>query len=151
MTAGEDARSLDWLLAGQRALRARFEDFARALRRGDATALDVALQDFEHHLIRWTAAEDEALLPALIRADIPGRDPRRELRLELVQIRELTRFLIRQRDDRIRPADLTGYLENLNRRLTAHERELTKVYYPAAASTLSDEEWTVLEGARPRE
>lgn len=151
MTAGEEGRSLDWLLAGQHALRARFEDFARALRRGDATALDVALQDFEHHLIRWTAAEDEALLPALIRAAIPGRDPRRELRLELVQIRELTRFLIRQRDDRIRPADLTGYLENLNRRLTAHERELTKVYYPAAVGMLNEEEWTVLESARPRE
>jgi hypothetical protein len=27
------------------------------------------------------------------RAEIPGRDPRRELRLEYVQIRELTNFI----------------------------------------------------------
>ena len=152
MTAGEGApRTLEWLLAGQRALRARFDDFARALRRNDVTALDVALQDFEHHLVRWTTAEEQALLPALIRVSIPGRDPRRELRLELVQVRELTRFLIRQRADRIRPSDLTGYVENLDRRLTAHERELTKVYYPAAAAALNEEEWMVLEGGRPGE
>ena len=151
MTAGEDARSIEWLLAGQRALRARFDDFARALRRNDTTALDVALNDFEQHLVRWTAAEEEALLPALVRADIPGRDPRRELSLEFVQIRELTRFLVRQRADRIRLDDLSGYLENLNRRLTVHERELTKVYYPAAVGVLTEDEWKVLESARPEE
>ncbi len=150
MTAGENGgRSLAWLLAGQRALRARFDDLARALRRGDATALDVALSDFEHHLVRWTTAEEQALLPAVVRAAIPGRDPRRELRLEFVQIRELTRFLMRQRTDRIRPSDLTGYLENLDRRLTAHERELYRVYYPVATAILTDEEWGILEEARP--
>jgi hypothetical protein len=151
VTTGEGERSLAWLLAGQRALRARFDDFARALRRNDATALDVGLSDFEHHLVRWTAAEEQALLPAVVRAEIPGRDPRRELRLEFVQIRELTRFLMLQRADRIRPADLTGYLENLDRRLTAHERELAGVYYPAAAVVLTEEEWVILEGARPEE
>jgi len=151
VTAGEDGRSLAWLLAGQRALRARFDDLARALRRGDATALDVALNDFEHHLVRWTTAEEQALIPAVVRADIAGRDPRRELRLEFVQIRELTRYLMRQRADRIRPTDLTGYLENLDRRLTAHEREMSNVYYPAAAGTLTEEEWGILEGARPEE
>lgn len=149
MTAGEDERSLAWLLAGQSALRARFDDFARALRRNDATAFDVALSDFEQHLVRWTEAEEQALLPAVVRADIAGRDPRRELRLEYVQIRELTRFLARQRADRIRLNDLAGYLENLDRRLTAHERDMASVYYPAAAATLEEEEWTILENARP--
>jgi tRNA splicing ligase len=149
VTAQEDARSLEWLLVGQRALRARFDDFARALRRNDATALDVALNDFEEHLIRWTQAEEQALLPAVVRAEIPGRDPRRELRLEFIQIRELTRFLVRQRADHIRLHDLIGYLENLDRRLTAHERDMAKVYYPAAAGTLAEGEWTILESARP--
>ncbi len=145
----EAARSLEWLLAGQRALRSRFDDLARALRRNDATALDVALQDFERHLVRWTEAEEQALLPAVARVVIPGRDPRRELRLEYVQIRELTRFLARQREDRIRPSDLLGFLENLDRRLHAHEREMQSVYYPVAAGSLTAEEWSVLEGARP--
>jgi hypothetical protein len=151
VTATGNARSLEWLLAGQRALRARFDDLAGALRRGDATALDVALNDFEGHLVRWTTAEEQSLLPALVRAEIPGRDPNRELRLEFVQLRELTRFLIRQRADRIRPADLAGYASNLDRRLAAHERELTNVYYAAAAATLTQEEWLMLERARPEE
>jgi hypothetical protein len=151
VTAGEDARSLQWLQAGQRALRTRFDDFAGALRRNDGTAADVALNDLEGHLVRWTEAEQQALIPAVVRAEIPGRDPRRELSLEFVQIRELTRFLVRQRTDRIRLGDLTGYVENLNRRLSAHERELTNVYYPAAASVLTVEEWTILESARPGE
>jgi hypothetical protein len=151
VTVTESSRSLEWLLAGQRALRARFNDLAGALRRADATALDVALNDFEGHLVRWTTAEEQSLLPALVRAEIPGRDPNRELRLEFVQLRELTRFLVRQRADRVRPADLAGYAANLDRRLAAHERELTNVYYSAAAGTLTEEEWTMLERARPRE
>jgi hypothetical protein len=141
-----------WLIAAQRALRTRFDDMARALRRGDTTALDVALFDFEHHLARWTAGEEQALLPAIARTGgVPGRDPQRELRLEFVQLRELARFMTQQRTNKVRPHDLLGYLENLDRRLFAHEREMNKVYYPLAAPALTEEEWNVLEAARAEE
>jgi hypothetical protein len=143
------ARSLDWLLEGQRALRDRFDDFAAALRRNDKTALDVALGDFEKNLRRWTEAEEKALIPAVSRVEIPGRDPRRELRLEYVQIRELTNFIARGRETKAQPSELVGYVENLNRRLTAHERENRSVYYPAAAGSLTEDEWAILEAARP--
>jgi hypothetical protein len=142
-------RSLEWLLDGQRALRDRFEDFAQALRRNDKTALDVALLNFEDNLRRWTEAEETALIPAVTRVEIPGRDPRRELRLEYVQLRELTNFIARGRADKAQPSELRGYVENLDRRLTAHERENRSVYYPAAAANLTEDEWAVLEAARP--
>ena len=142
-------RSLEWLLDGQRALRDRFDDFAQALRRNDKTALDVALLDFEDNLRRWTEAEEKALIPAVTRVAIPGRDPRRELRLEYVQIRELTNFIARGRADKAQPSELLGYVENLDRRLTAHEKENRSVYYPIAAGSLTEDEWAVLEAARP--
>ena len=142
-------RSLEWLLEGQRALRERFDDFAQALRRNDKTALDVALFDFEQHLRRWTEAEEQALIPAVSRIGIPGRDPRRELRLEYVQIRELTNFIARGRANKTQPSELRGYAENLERRLTAHEKENRSVYYPVAAGSLTEDEWTILEAARP--
>jgi len=142
-------RSVEWLLDGQRALRDRFDDFAGAMRRNDKTALDVALFDFEQHLRRWTEAEETALIPAVSRVEIPGRDPRRELRLEYVQLRELTNFISRGRADKAQPSELLGYVENLDRRLTAHERENRAVYYPVAAGSLTEEEWAILEAARP--
>ena len=143
------ARSAEWLLEGQRALRDRFDDFAQALRRNDKTALDVALDDFEKNLRRWTEAEEQALIPAVTRAQIPGRDPRRELRLEYVQIRELTNFIARGRENKAQPSELLGYLENLDRRLSAHERENRSVYYPVASGSLTEDEWAILEAARP--
>ena len=142
-------RSVEWLLEGQRALRDRFDDFAGAMRRNDKTALDVALFDFEQHLRRWTEAEETALIPAVSRVEVPGRDPRRELRLEYVQLRELTNFISRGRADKAQPSELLGYVENLDRRLTAHERENRSVYYPVAAGSLTEEEWAILEAARP--
>jgi len=45
--------------------------------------------------------------------------------------------------------DLAGYVENLERRLRAHESEMAKVYYPAAAGSLNEEEWTALEASAP--
>ena len=142
-------RSVEWLLEGQRALRDRFDDFAGAMRRNDKTALDVALFDFEQHLRRWTEAEETALIPAVSRVEIPGRDPRRELRLEYVQLRELTNFISRGRADKAQPSELLGYVENLDRRLTANERENRSVYYPVAAGSLTEDEWAILEAARP--
>jgi hypothetical protein len=90
-------------------------------------------------------------VPALMRADIPGRDARRELSLEYMQVRELTRYLVQQITEGIRVNQLLGFVDNLDRRLTAHEKEMGQVYYPAAAAILTDAEWQELEQARPEE
>jgi hypothetical protein len=137
------------LLAAQRALRARFDDFQRALRNENRVAMAVAIADFEKHLRSWTEAEEQALVPALVRAQIPGRDARRELRLEYVQIRELTRYIAQQISEQLPSMNIAGYVENLDRRLHAHESEMEKVYYPAAVQQLTEEEWAVLQSARP--
>jgi len=139
------------LLSAQRALRSRFDDVQRAFRNENRPAIEVALADFEQHLRRWTEAEEKALVPALVRADIPGRDARRELRLEYIQIRELTRYLLQEINEGKRPVTLVGYLENLDRRLHAHEKEMSSVYYPAATPLLTDDEWDVLRKALPPE
>lgn len=142
---------LDALLSAQRALRSRFDDFRQAIDRHDQAAIEIALADFESHLRRWTEAEEQVLIPAIERAQIPGRDARRELRLEYAQIRELTHFLMQQINEHIRPQTLTGYVDNLDRRLRAHEKEMGQVYYPTADAHLTAEEWSVLEAARPEE
>ena len=140
---------LDLLLSTQRALRSRFDDFRLAMRRENRMAMEVALVDFERHFRRWTDAEERSLVPALLRAEIAGRNPQRELRLEYVQIRELTRFLLQQLDEGVRSSHLIGYVDNLDRRLHAHEKDMGQVYYPAAEGRLTDEEWTALQSARP--
>ena len=137
------------LLRVQRSLRSRFEDFRRAFDRRDSEAYRVALADFHTCLRRWTEAEEAALLPAVLRAGVPGRDPRRELRLDCVQVRELTRFLHEEVSRGAPLPDLLGLIENLARRLAAHESEMAEVYFPAAAPHLTPEEWEVLESAAP--
>lgn len=139
------------LVAAQRGLRTRFEDFRRALDRRDEAAYRLALKDFHEHLRRWTTAEERVLLPVLARTSFPGRDPQRELKLEYVQIRELTRYLLSQIDERAPIADVLGLVENLDRRLSAHETEMEKVYYPSAASLLTPEERRLLNEAAPPE
>jgi len=142
--------SLEGLIEAQRALRDRFEDFRRALERRDGEAYRVALADFHACLRRWTEAEEKALLPAVLRAGVPGRDPHRELRLEWVQVRELTRYLLSQANERGSLADLLGLADNLERRLAAHESEMEGVYYPAAAAALAIPEWETLAEAAPQ-
>ena len=137
------------LLAVQKGLRGRFEDFRRALDRRDDAAYRLALTDFHEHLRRWTAAEERVLLPALARVYFPGRDPQRELRLEYVQIRELTRYLLSQIDEHASIADVLGLVENLERRLSAHEAEMENVYYPSAAPLLTPEDRRLLKEAAP--
>src|SRR5262249_3265439 len=132
-----------------RALRSRYEDFQQALDRRDIDAYRLALDDFHRHLVRWTRAEEEALLPAILRAGLPGRDPSRELKLQWVQVRELTRYLLEQVDARAPIGDVLGFAENLARRLTAHLSEMDDVYYPAAAPLLTEKEWRTLSDAAP--
>ena len=142
-------KSLGGLLRAQAELRERFDDFRRALDRRDEEAYRLGLADFHQTLRRWTEAEETALLPAVLRANIAGRDPRRELRLEWVQLRELTRYLLSQVNDRAPIGDILGFVENLERRFAAHESEMETVYYPAAAPLLTNEEWTILSEASP--
>jgi hypothetical protein len=141
--------SLEGLMTAQRALRSRFDDFRRALDRRDEEAYRLGLTDFHQSLRRWTEAEETALLAAVLRAGMTGRDPRRELRLEWVQLRELTRYLLSQVNDRAPMGDILGFAENLERRFAAHESEMASVYYPAAAPTLNEEEWKILSEASP--
>jgi len=141
--------SEDELLAVQKGLRGRFDDFRRALERREDDACRLALADFHAQLTRWTAAEERILLPALSRTSFPDRDPQRELRLEYVQIRELTRYLLSQIGERAPLADVLGLVENLERRLAAHESEMEKVYYPSAAPLLTPEEWRLLGDSAP--
>jgi hypothetical protein len=144
------ANTLETLLSAQAALRSRFDDFRQALDRRDEEAYRLALTDFHDCLRRWTEAEEKAILPAILRTAIPGRDPQRELRLEWVQLRELTRYVLSQINDRAPMADILGFTENLARRFAAHESDLQNVYYPAAASALTAGEWAILAEAVPR-
>lgn len=148
MTSPEP-RSLDWLAAAERTLHARLADVLGAVAHEQRTAVEVALSDFEQHLRRWTEAEEVALIPAVERVGVPGRDARREIHLEFVQLRELTAFLVRQIAGGLRLRDLAGYFENLDRRLRAHDEALATTYYPIAAKTLTPDEWALLERARP--
>jgi hypothetical protein len=141
----EDALAL--LVATQEALRSRFDDFRRAFDHRDEAAYRLALADFHDWLCRWTEAQERALLPALKRATLPERDSQRELRLEYVQLRELTRHVRMEIESHGRMADLLGLVENLSRRFDAHERENVDVYYPAAAPLLTPAERQSLEDA----
>lgn len=142
-------KTLDGLLAAQRALRSRFDDFRRALERRDAPAYRFGLVDFNEWLVRWSEALEKAFLPAVVRVGVPGRDPKRELHLEWVQLRELTRFLLTLVADPAKLSDTLGIVENLDRRLAAHEKELENVYYPTAAPALTEEEWKTLAESAP--
>jgi hypothetical protein len=147
MTGAADARAI--LESAQAGIRSRFDDFRRAFDRRDRAAYTLALADFHDWLCRWTEAEQRALLPALRRAKLPGRDAQRELTLEYVQLRELTRFLRTQIEGEgpVALADSLGLADNLGRRLEAHERQNRDVYYPAAAGILDETETRALGDA----
>jgi len=137
------------LLAPQRALRSRFDDFRRALERRDRAAYVLGLRELESALTHWTEVEERVLLPALVRAGVPGRDPRRELKLEYVQLRELTRTILDLVGKNGALRDILGLVENLERRWNAHETEMERVYYPAAQPALTDAERRALAEAAP--
>lgn len=147
--AGSSRENLELLESAQRALNDRWDEFRRAHERRDGEAYRLALADFHRNLARWTEAEERALVPAVGRVGIAGRDPRRELKLDYVQLRELTRYLLEQIQARAPLADVLGLIQNLDRRLTAHASEMKTVYYPAAAEALSSHERRILEEARP--
>jgi hypothetical protein len=61
----------------------------------------------------------------------------------------LTRYVLEQISQNGRLADVLGLVDNLERRLSAHESEMEKVYYPAVAGALTPEELRALQEARP--
>jgi hypothetical protein len=143
------AGTLEELTAAQTALRTRWSEFRLAFERRDGEAYRMALDDFARHLRRWTQAEERSLVPALSRAPDSARHAARELKVELVQVRELTRFLGEQVGAHSSLADVLGLIENLDRRLGSHERELLASYFPAAVSSLSESEWKDLRESAP--
>ena len=144
---GAESDVLALLRTAQSGLRSRFDDFRRALERRDGPAYRLGLADFQVALDAWTAAQQRSLLPALDRAAVAGRDGRREITLEFVQLRELTRQLRAQIESGARMADVLGLAENLSRRFAAHEAGVLDVYNPAAVPNLSDAEQRALEDA----
>jgi hypothetical protein len=141
---------VEGLLTAQRVLRSRFDDFRRAFERRDRAAYEIALRDFEAAQRSWTQSEERVLLPVLARVGVPGRDSQRELKLEYVQLRELTRYLLEQVGQGGAVGDILGLVENLQRRLAAHESEMERIYYPAAAPALTETDRRLLAAAAPR-
>ena len=130
-----DAGLRDRLEAEHRDLDARFGRFLAAATAGDASAAAALIAAFDDALRSHTAVEEEELLaPAsgkLVAADVetPRERLHRELRLEHVQVRELSAMIRRLVEER---GDLRGALRlagNLARRWDAHaareERELS--------------------------
>ena len=136
--------ALEFLRRTLEEVKSRFDDFRRALERRDAPAYRLGLADFQRALDAWTAAQQRSLLPALDRA---ASFARREVTLEFVQLRELTRQLRAQIEGGASMADVLGLAENLSRRFGAHERGMRDVYYPAAAAVLDASERRALEEA----
>jgi hypothetical protein len=132
--AGPDVHAL---FAPQRALRERFEAFRRALDAGDRVATEIVLLEFERGLRRRIELELRVLQPALATVALPGRNARRELEMQYVQLRELVRNLAQRIAANSPRSETIGFAENLDRRLSAHEAELERVYYPAAWPALS--------------
>lgn len=151
MPAAGDRAGISGAVLGdaQRALRNRFDDFQKAFERRDEAAARVAILDFHARLREWTAALESTLLPALAAASSPRRDLQRELSLDFVQLRELTRYLIEQIADRAALSDILGLIQNLDRRLLAHASQMETVYVGAATAVLTPEGWRSLEKARP--
>ena len=139
---------LPLLRAAQRDLRLRFDDFRQALERRDGPAYRLALVDFQRAFARLERGAGRRAAAGAR----PGRDrragiPARELTLEFVQVRELTRHVRMQIEAGAPLSDILGLVENLTRRLDAHERSVHDVYYPSAAPLLTAAERQALEQA----
>jgi hypothetical protein len=137
----------DGLVRACAALSARFEDFRQALERRDGAAYRTAVQDLLERLTVWSGALDRVVVPALER--IPRRDLARELTVDLVQLRELARHIVKQIETGAPLSDLLGMVENFRGRLAAHARQMSEVYAPAAATALRDDDYAELVLARP--
>ena len=125
--AKTDERLAKDLRGEHRRLDALFGEFLAAASRGDAEAAAAAIAAFDDDLRRHTALEEAHLFPPAAPGKLvapPGEDPAaalgRQLRLEHVQIRELSGMMRRLLDD---ARDLEGARRlagGLARRWDAH-------------------------------
>jgi hypothetical protein len=121
-----DHRRLDYLFGG----------FLAAVSSGDVAAAVRTIEEFDAALRRHTGLEEEHLFPLAPGESLsatPDESARgrlfRELRLEHVQIRELSGMILRLLGDRSDPAAARGLATNLARRWDAHTlREEREAY-----------------------
>ncbi|HYX19793.1 MAG TPA: hypothetical protein VFA98_03010 [Thermoanaerobaculia bacterium] len=132
-----DAALRDRLIEEHRSLDEHFGHFLAAATGGDAAAAARAIGEFDGMLRRHTAEEEERLLAApssrLVAAEneAPRERLHRELRLEHVQVRELSAMIRRLLDER---GDVAGALRlagNLARRWDAHTAREERELFPA--------------------
>ena len=130
-----DASLAETLTSEHRVLDELFGRFLAAVSSADVEASREAIEEFDRELRRHTAVEEERVLPAphghkLAPPDAEGERERigRELRVEHVQVREVSAMIVRLLGER---GDLDGaraLAANLARRWDAHttreEREL---------------------------
>jgi len=129
--------SLETLTREHRNLDELFGRFLAAAARGEAESARRAIEKFDSELRRHTALEEEQLLPMpsghkLAPPEEERDDERlvRELRLEHVQIREVSAMIVRQLAEK---ADLTAaraLAGNLARRWDAHTTREERNLFP---------------------
>ncbi len=123
-----------------RSIDALFGAFLAAASHGDAPAAAEAIAAFDAVLRRHTAGEEERLMPlpaggklaAPTDGEEAGERLRRELRIEHVQVRELSAMIRRLLEEQ---GDLTGALRlagNLARRWDAHTGREERELFPTA-------------------
>jgi hypothetical protein len=110
----------------------RLDDlFGRFLASADRETAERSIRDFDEALRLHTALEEEHVFPTAPEGKLIARAGEaeedrlfRELRLEHVQIRELSGMIVRQLGEEGNPAAARGLAANLARRWDAHtERE----------------------------
>ncbi len=112
-----------------RALDDRLGRVISAIWAGDAGEARAAAEEFDRELRRHTREEEELLLPdpsghrLAPAAGESGRERLvRELRLEHVQVRELSGILVRRLSETVNFDEVRGLVSNLARRWDGHTR-----------------------------
>ncbi len=141
-----DRRSLsveELLIRDHRRLDDLFGRFLAAASAGDAASAGSAIREFDAALRRHTALEEEHLFPAppggrLVPATEESDRERlfRELRLEHVQVRELSGILARLFGDPPDPDRARGLAASLARRWDAHTAREEEAAYPFLSEIL---------------
>lgn len=123
-----------------------FGRFLAALQSGDAAAAREAIERFDEALRRHTALEEEHLFPEpaghkLAPAEREGESERRfrELRLEHVQVREVSGMIVRLLSEKQDLEAARRLAPNLARRWDAHTEREEREVYPNLESKLGRE------------
>jgi hypothetical protein len=125
----------------------RLDDlFGRFLSSPDRESASRAIGDFDAALRAHTRLEEEHLFPAAPEGKLVARSGEseqerlfRELRLEHVQIRELSGIIVRQLGPGGDPRGVPGLAASLARRWDAHTEREEREGYPASIALLDGE------------